>query len=788
MNNKIFRICPLYTNSEIFRAEHGLEQKPFADQIKLLQSQGMIIPGGWTRATEAEGFSVFETVYDDTALQTQWCKENSPGILSLANTGLDIRFEILKEQVRAFQPDIIFVYAHALMLVPAPRRRELCSVLGKKVLLTGFWGDELPKQYYQNFKDLDFVFCSSAVYERRFIEWARIPSETIGNCFDDAVHFEPPEGKQYDFIFCGRTGYGLAQHVSRYNKLVEIANRTNLRIWGWEPNPVSILRKEAILAVLARLPTSILTISKRIVFWAPHYLGERRLFKKASAAFDRALSQKAEMSKTVTSSIIENSASADASRQRKYWRTKKSLRKLFPSRFNPLLTGGSDYYRLLAESRIVLNLHRTEDADIGNVRCFEVTGVGSCLITDRREGLREFFDVDNDIVTFETAKECVDRVTFLLSHPDEIERIARNGQRTTLSRHTARHRAKTIADRHKQLFAAKPDQALDNPPRPSIVHAIYDGDKNPISYDVAFFLQAAQIFRKLSGATGLIISIVWPKDISDIPGLPRRYNLAVDADAKAFRIFHILAQMAERVTSQLVFQIKDRKLIDKPLEFARGAKVVAFPQPNNTHHSIYYRLVNDNPKLMEGFSASQAARRYVDDWLRSASSCSKKVLCITLRQYAYDPQRNSNMPAWEAFLSRIDPKEFSVVIVPDTDQFAGTPPPFGGKYPAFTPACFDIDLRFALYEQAYLNMFVNNGPGSAATLSRKIKYIMFKLIVPGVPHCSAESLMQLGFEPGKSPKYANEFQKWVWTDDDTETLWMEFCTMKEKIESQLTAC
>ncbi len=78
----------------------------------------------------------------------------------------------------------------------------------------------------------------------------------------------------------------------------------------------------------------------------------------------------------------------------------------------------------------------------------------------------------------------------------------------------------------------------------------------------------------------------------------------------------------------------------------------------------------------------------------------KKILCITLRQYAYDPQRNSNLPAWEAFLGRVDPAEFSIVIVPDTDRFADIKVPFGGKYPIFTPACFDVDLRFALYEAA----------------------------------------------------------------------------------------
>ena len=162
---RVFRICPLHTNSDIFRTEQGLDQKLFSEQIQLLQREGILLPGGWASATEAEGFTVFETIYNDTSLQTQWCREYSPQLLSLARTGVDITFDILKEQVRLFQPDTIFIYAHALTLVPMAARTELRSVLNNHVLLTGYWGDELPRECYQDFRDLDFVFCSRSVYQ-----------------------------------------------------------------------------------------------------------------------------------------------------------------------------------------------------------------------------------------------------------------------------------------------------------------------------------------------------------------------------------------------------------------------------------------------------------------------------------------------------------------------------------------------------------------------------------------------------------------------------------------------
>lgn len=775
---KIFRICPLHTSSETFRQERGLDQKPFAEQIKLLQMDGILLPGGWARATEAEGFTVFETICDDKSLQMQWCREHSPRLLSLARTGVDITLEVLREQISLFRPDIIFLYAHALILVPMAARAEFREVLDNNVLITGYWQDELPKEMYRDFRDLDFVFCSCSVYQRRFVDWARLPAQTIGACFDDAIEVEQPLRKKYDFIFCGRTGYRLAQHVTRYNNLVEIASKTNLQIWGSEWPKISrwsLRTKDGILNLLSIIPAAFLKLLYRLVVLANEAAGERRVLRKASRAIELALTRKKAAA----------TGRSDDTRGQKYWEGeywygKKPVQKLFPERFRPLPKTGSGYYKLLAESKLVLNLHRIEDADIGNNRCFEVTGVGSCLVTDRGAELSEFFDIENDIVTFATTQECIDKVDYLLAHPDEIERIARNGQRTTLSRHTAKHRAKSIATKHRELLAARPARAPTVAPPSSVIHAIYDADKNPITYDVAFFLQAAEIFRKLSGAKDLVVSIAWPADISAIPDLSKAYNQAVDADAKVFRIFHIAVQMAQLVANNMVFQIKDRKYIAAAAELAKDARIVTFPDPGNTHHSIYYRLVNENPDLMEGFSASKAAHRYVDNWLRTLSG-PKKILCITLRQYAYDPQRNSDLAAWDEFLGRVDPAEFSIVVVPDTDRFADVASAFRGKYPIFTPACFDVDLRFALYEAAYLNMFVNNGPGTAATLSRKIRYIMFKLLVPGVVHCAEELLRQLGFTPGETPAYAGKYQKWVWADDDAEILWSEFCAMKEQI-------
>jgi len=181
---------------------------------------------------------------------------------------------------------------------------------------------------------------------------------------------------------------------------------------------------------------------------------------------------------------------------------------------------------------------------------------------------------------------------------------------------------------------------------------------------------------------------------------------------------------------------------------------------------------------MQGFEASLEAHRYIKKWLDQIAK-GRKVITLTLRQYKVDKERNNDMDAWVQFLEGLDSEEYTVVIIPDTDAVAEFRQSPLGHYPMFEPACFDVDLRFALYEQAFLNMFINNGPCVAASLSKKIDYLMFKLVVPNVPTTDPKFIKLLGFKIDKTPSYATPTQKWVWEDDTYEVIQREFDKMVE---------
>jgi hypothetical protein len=103
---------------------------------------------------------------------------------------------------------------------------------------------------------------------------------------------------------------------------------------------------------------------------------------------------------------------------------------------------GRAMFAQLRQSNITLNRHITiAQPAAGNMRLFEATGAGACLVTDTRRDLDEIFALDSEVVTYSSNDECVERIRWLLEHPAAAAEIAARGQRRTLAEHTFAHRA-----------------------------------------------------------------------------------------------------------------------------------------------------------------------------------------------------------------------------------------------------------------------------------------------------------------------------------------------------------
>lgn len=110
------------------------------------------------------------------------------------------------------------------------------------------------------------------------------------------------------------------------------------------------------------------------------------------------------------------------------------------------LAWGRDMYQVLRASKITLNHHGDVAPYANNMRLFEATGVGTCLITDWKDNLGELFEPGKEVLAYRSVEECVELIRHYLAHEEEREAIGRAAQARTLREHTYFHRMQELVD------------------------------------------------------------------------------------------------------------------------------------------------------------------------------------------------------------------------------------------------------------------------------------------------------------------------------------------------------
>lgn len=104
---------------------------------------------------------------------------------------------------------------------------------------------------------------------------------------------------------------------------------------------------------------------------------------------------------------------------------------------------GLRMFEVLRQSRVTLNRHarieldgRVTSAFANNMRLYEATGMGTCLITEERDNLSGMFEPGREVITYRNEADCVEKIRYYLAKEAERETIARAGRQRTLRDHT----------------------------------------------------------------------------------------------------------------------------------------------------------------------------------------------------------------------------------------------------------------------------------------------------------------------------------------------------------------
>jgi hypothetical protein len=317
------------------------------------------------------------------------------------------------------------------------------------------------------------------------------------------------------------------------------------------------------------------------------------------------------------------------------------------------------------------------------------------------------------------------------------------------------------------------------------LYAFFDLQVSPLTYDAAWFAAGADFARRRRRLS-CIHFVVVPGTKDGFREERAAYESVVDVEARRWRLHNLVVPIFSLVPSCAGYSLLPSRGAAWAVRADAGSRVYPFayePLLPIGHHPLELLEAARNREREIGvLRSSVQGLRYVQRWAAQRLE-GRRVITITLRDYEFMRARNSNVEEWAEFARRLDPASYLPVFVLDTERtLDATPAPLTG-FTIFREASWNVGLRMALYESAFLNLGVNNGPILMCALNARTRFLVFKMVTPSVPQATEAFLRQLGFEIGEQLPFTSPYQRLVWEDDTLPVIEREFVALVERIDA-----
>ena len=317
-----------------------------------------------------------------------------------------------------------------------------------------------------------------------------------------------------------------------------------------------------------------------------------------------------------------------------------------------------------------------------------------------------------------------------------------------------------------------------------ILYAFYDLKVEPITFDFLWFLTGADIERRRLGL-GQIQIVIVPGQVQGLRNEDPQYEVAVPQEARHWRIHNILLSAITLLPSCAGVTLAGSRIVASNIRSQAGSNIyphvyeTVLPSAHHPNDSLLPAKAGTRPIGI--LRATSQGLQYIDQWMTNHSQ-GRRLLTITIRDYSYGSGRNSNIPAWGDFVRQLDQSIWWPVFVLDTERtLYNTPVPIQ-EFTLFKEVSWNLGLRMSLYQRAWLNLGVNNGPMALCWLNDLTRYLTFKIVTPSVSQTTLAFNLSRGFESYQSLPFASPFQKWIWEEDDLPIICREFESMVQSIE------
>jgi len=360
----------------------------------------------WTHSLNKLGYEVWEPVANAEAMQKTWAKENDISFDS--NSWI---LDIIKHQVISYKPDILFVDDYHTFTKDFLDDLKISCPSIKFVI--GWCG--APYDDAQVFSAYDLVLSNIPELVTEFRDLGH-RSQYFKHAFEprilkrisnvDETIDSQTSSSEILFSFVGSIVAGKLGHNQRIKLLKQLIKNVDIDIFC-DVNQFG--SKQILLGIL-----------KPLFYDSVNFLSRVDIFKNILRNIPKC--QKFMDMKTRPN--IHKQMDRDILRRAK----------------QPVF--GIEMFKILSKSSVTFNNHIDISRNsASNMRLFEATGVGTCLLTDWKPNLHELFEPDYEVVTYRSVEECIEKAKWLLDNPVERDKIAKAGQARTLREHTFDHRA-----------------------------------------------------------------------------------------------------------------------------------------------------------------------------------------------------------------------------------------------------------------------------------------------------------------------------------------------------------
>jgi hypothetical protein len=315
---------------------------------------------------------------------------------------------------------------------------------------------------------------------------------------------------------------------------------------------------------------------------------------------------------------------------------------------------------------------------------------------------------------------------------------------------------------------------------PLTLNAFYDLSVSPAYYDFLCFLQIADIHRRRYDINKItIIFVPGPKEGFRNDEFRTTENNKMMMQNVLIPACHLLS------SCNSINWLPNRELA---LSFLNSGNLI-FPRDYTVDEpKPEYLDPSLNAAFLRGevesrFTAPKDFHNQVKNFLKKTAQ-GKKPLTLTLREASHDSseRRLFNLPEWKKFLKEIDTTIYQPIIIRDTARtFADDT--ILSEYPHAPLASINILFRTALYEQSFINFFVNNGPLLCARFSAS-NYLSFKPIDDSIIATSTGWFQNiLGIGVGHQDAISNINCRYAWDDDNLSMIKKHFYEMIKLLNS-----